>query len=166
MPTHALVNNGNADIIVAVYQHKIVLTDAQIKALPTTPIEIFSALGENKAVNIFAAVIRCDFSAGAYTNVDASYVDLSLQPANLPMLVKDPASSINLIPFETADIKNYLISGQFTVNGGYNLALPFSEGIFNNYPVSLWCTNEAGNFTGGNAANTLSVTVLYSIVDL
>jgi hypothetical protein len=149
-----------------VYSKKTVLTDAQIKALPTTPIEIVPAPGVNKALNVFCAVIRCDFTAGAYTNIDADYVDLGLLPANLPLIVKDPSASVNTIPFATADIKNYTLSGQFSISGGYTLALPYSESIFANSAATLWCTNGLGNFTGGNAANTMSVIVLYSIVDL
>jgi hypothetical protein len=162
MPT-----SGGGATEVTVYQLKTVLTDAQIKALPSTPIEVVPAPGVNKALNVFAAVIRCDFSAGAYTNIDPSYVDLALLPANLPIVVKDTSASIDLIPFALADIRNYTLSGQFSIStGGYVLALGYDDQTFNNKSAELWWTNELGNFTGGNTANTMSITVLYSIVDL
>jgi hypothetical protein len=174
MPTHVISadgvqadpNTGNVAIVQTVYSLKTILTDAQIKALPTTPVELVPAQGAEKGLFIHSAFFRSKFTGGAYTNIDASYCDLSLYPTYLPMFAKDIDASLNNIFFANPDTENFNLSGQFQFLNNYFLGAAVDESVFNNHNITLRCTNPAGNFTGGNAANTLEVTVFYSIVDL
>ena len=53
-----------------------VLTDAQIKALPTTPVTLLSAAGPNTFIKVIGVTYVTNTTAGAYTNLNATYVDL------------------------------------------------------------------------------------------
>ena len=57
---------------VAVKKASVTLTDAQIKALPTTPINILPAPGAGMLHMLHGALFVADFSAGAYTNIASS----------------------------------------------------------------------------------------------
>lgn len=146
----------------------VTLTDAQIKALPTTGIQLVAAPGANKINMVVSANWVLDLTS-SYTGVD----DAS------PQLVYDAG---------------FYISGAFNASvplgesaGQYfgQFQIPFiadGAGNFAGWPVTTYVgvtsgiTNKAirlfddfnspSNYTGGNAANTLKITVYYITVDL
>jgi len=145
----------------------VTLTDAQIKALPTTPVEIVAAPGANKLIFVIRNVIgKLNDSGGAYGNSDntaGSYVTLAYGSA-----YDDDAT------YNYPDVTSFINSLSSFGNDGIITLSPYSADTFQNIlPGAVnnglflhIGNNGLGNLTGGNAANTLKVTVYYVIVDL
>ena len=148
------------------------LTDAQIKALPTTLVDIVPAQGVGKMVVPVTAFIQSNFEAGVYTNI----VDASWQLTN--NATGDVSDTKLSAPLRAEAILNSQ-SSQL-----YFFAIPemrVGASSFAGYVVTSTSFTEPGNkplsigdgfsdsgspYTGGNAANTLKVTVYYVVVDL
>jgi hypothetical protein len=105
-----------------------------------------------------------DFSAGAYTNVSAAAWDF---------IMNQPASSI--YPAEGILLsEKYIITvpTEVTYNGvndfdGYIVgAWQVTPAEADNMPLILRDDWNGTDYTGGNSANTLKVTVYYVVVDL
>ncbi len=131
------------------------LTDAQIKALPTTPIELIPAPGPGKQNVAWLGFTHFD-SHGAYTNFDMG----------ISMSVGYKDSSNAMLSTSAPD----LLLGS---SSDYNLQLTpaFGSGdldaIVVDTPVQLKFNNGgSGNLTGGNAANVLTVKVYYGVIDV
>lgn len=159
MPTHVIaVDNtaadpvtGNVPVVQTVYSLKTILTDAQIKALPTTTIELVPAQ-EGKLFHVLGAFCLLDNQNGGYSNWDS-----------LPFRIFTGTDNqvLNAVadPIEDTDGPVWYIKFDNEI-GIYN-NVPIVQG-----PISLKLTNPSGDLTGGDPANTLAVTVFYSIVDL
>ena len=171
-PTANELETGSG--VVTIYRTTVTLTDAQIKALPTTKVEIIPAQ-TGKIIRLVSGFGVVTSTAGGYTNVTASTVagsaSLSLTYASGDnMLASNPTRLAGLI--NAAGVQGWLINpymdpvlfspadyiGDPSPGSITNSIL--SQGIF------LQAYNTAGNFTGGNAANSLTVTVWHGIVDV
>lgn len=155
------------------HQATVTLTNDQIKALPTTGIQIVAAPGANKMI-IPAVGIHVLNAPVAYTNVNADAAlhleyTSGLLASNIGAagdgIYLDAASATPLFGTFTTRLEDgYPVAstiGDVTGNGlssAVNNALRIKAS--NPYP-----TNVAGNFTGGNAANTLWVSVTYYVLD-
>jgi len=162
------------------------LTDAQVKALPTTPITLIAAQGAGIRPKVLGLTVVVRAGAGAYTNVDATYSDLHLDVAagdyiQYPILVNDStvsASYQQMTQFlaAAADSVHDVVPHQFTALGptGAWAGTPLyvfgtNNGSSGSTPTGLANSavrigadnNGSGNFTGGNAANTLKVFVYW-----
>jgi hypothetical protein len=148
----------------AMLTQSVVLTDAQIKALPTTPVEIVP-FAPGKMIIPFMTVLELNALAGAYGNVSAgianfisTYIgfdkahrlrnDTLFTGANQRFVILTPETHLDAIPPTTARIFQYAED-------------PASELT---QPLRLYCTNAAGAFNGGDAANTLTVTTYYQLL--
>lgn len=169
------------------YQSVVTLTDAQFKALPTTGITIVTPGRSGYRIRPFAASLVSRFSAGAYTNVNATYCDLRLEVGVeyvVYCLVNDSAASpalsqmtnftgaadkvidpttpevVGIPDSNAAGVACYILPNNNVVGGS-------SPTVWDNQPLVLKADNNgSGNFTGGNAANTLKVTTYYAIEKL
>lgn len=148
------------------------LTNAQILALPTTPITLISAPSAGTRIKPIGATFRSDFAAG-YTNIDATYAACAIywlgdfsQWAQTG-IVDDAAATLTrftdifgALGEETIDTIPYHDS--FT-NGW---VIPNAVGVSLSDGIALAVAmdnNGSGNLTGGNAANTLTITVYYVV---
>jgi len=134
-----------------------------VKALPTTYIELIPAPGVGKAIILSKAVLNWNISAGAYTNVNADSIILLgygdwLDTASV--LFQMPSTASNNIGILTPPLFN-----GFPATGYQDFS--FAPGIFtySNEALKIVADNPS-DFTNGNAANTLTVTVFYSIVNI
>lgn len=141
--------------IVPISSETVTLTDAQIKALPTTIPDVVPAQA-GKILRFLSAHLLWDSRAGAYTNLDNDLYMVFRYSAG--DTVSEAAFVGGLL--ETSD----KTSSDVTAKAAGNESLLAGT---ENRALQLHVNNAAsGNFTGGNAANTLKVTVLYTIIDL
>lgn len=153
-------------------QRTVTLTDAQIKALPTTPVQIVAAPGDGRVLIFHSAVLVSNWSdANKYTNIAGSgvrelavYYGAEFENASTknPSVLNAfffgvPATMARLKPYSPSDTDLMVMS---------LVHVDAAESMYNQ-PFNLYCYNGAsGNFTGGDAANTLKVTVFYTVFDL
>ena len=146
------------DTSVAVKSATVTLTDAQIKALPTTQVGIVAAPGAGKVLFPVQWLIVADTRAGAYTNLDAAISGPNLGwPSEPAQLFSAAASAVIL-----TTVANKISAWEnLADSGGDNL------GNLEDQPLVIGIGNGAsGNLTGGNAANSLQVTVFYLEVSI
>jgi hypothetical protein len=156
-------------VVQTVYSTSVTLTDAQIKALPTTPINILPAPGAGVLNHIHGALFVASFSAGAYTNLSANpffqvvwdaennYINATLFAGEEMFLAGNNIAYC--LPYMT-------VTGDAGQPGAaVRSSAEFGETI--NRTVDIGAGNVAeGDFTGGNVANTLKVTVYYSPITI
>jgi hypothetical protein len=163
--------------LAAIYQATVTLTDAQIKALPTTPITVVPAAGAATIMSPIGGMWTANFTAGAYTNIKAAAViaikcaDGARASAFLPndititgatadlatqLLGHAGRTFINLAPYFEADL-----SGSWGVLPSYNVG----SGINSALQVEI-DNSGSGNLTGGNSANLLRITLFYAVVPI
>ncbi len=154
------------------------LTDAQIKALPTTAITLVSAPGSGKSIVPLAGVLYTKTSSGAYTNINAA--------AEIQIRFSSTAEGLNYIANDAA-ITNGSATPVSVLLGGTTPRKAMLQPYIRTEDVDQWgpmsaieasadSTNVAlkiginnqgsGNLTGGNAANSATVTVFYFIADV
>ena len=159
---------GAGTVEVNVLKTTTTLTDAQVKALPTTSVTVVAASGAGSAILPLFVHLHCA-AAADYTNIDAGCVMELNNGAGFGTLDQALASSVSglLAPGDPADPLNAFVSTTqrqrgATVTAG--LANIYDSDI-DNKPLILRVTNgAAGNFTGGDAANVLTVTTYYVVV--
>ena len=146
------------------------LTDAQIKTLPSAAVDIVAAQGANKVIIPVSVFCVLNNSAGGYTNLGTTTtagwqlsgndsIDLS-SIAEVSTILANPGSyALNLL-IPKAKVGGATYTGEITcissaLSDRSNLALQL---------VDFW--TDGGNYTGGNAANTLKVYTYYAVVSL
>lgn len=133
---------------------EVTLTDAQIKALPTTPIQIVATPGAGKYIKYLGSALVLDVTAGIYTNLNTSSMNIRRVGQN-PLTVDFSGSYLE-------DNSNIWVYQDTSVNDD-GVPVPIAE--LENLAIEISSQNT-GNLTGGNAANTLKITVYYIVVDL
>ncbi len=145
--------------------HNVVtLTNAQIKALPTTPVEIVPTEGAGTIIVPLSVTYKANFAAGAYTNVD--------NVAALHVIYTgetDPEfgrgyffpSAGRWTHGDVGYIKRRDIPGQALASLGFALA------AFDDTALEVAIDNNGdGDLTGGHANNVLIIDTHYKVIDL
>jgi hypothetical protein len=141
----------------SVYQTITTLTNAQIKALPTTPVEVVASPGANKAIVAIRGLARLEWVAD-YTNVD---VGAEMQIDGLGPLT-DVAGLLALGHSSSAF---FVPTARSTAVGTFIAAESgWADEDYIDRPFVLAAVNT-GDFTGGNAGNSLKVSMLYTVID-
>lgn len=157
-----------------VRQAAVTLTNAQIKALPTTPIAIIAAPGSGFAVRVLVATVKSDTAAGAYTNFDATVCRLRLAYNTsgievAPILADNASAGLTSL----SDFLGVTGTRIWQANGVGYLDYDATEGLVayshtvadedNRAVVLNLYNNSSGDLTGGHADNTLTVRVTYLV---
>lgn len=151
----------------------VTLTDAQIKALPGTIVEVVPAPGAGKVLILVDAFLRVDCSGGIYSNRTGGADIFS--------------DSIHFVyGNDDADASQYVVASGFLGYAGVSIAalgrplqvdesagwhgrippsVAFAASVYENKAINLIAYNDAGDFTGGHVDNTIEATVNYRIVD-
>jgi hypothetical protein len=166
MPLH-VVNTLTSDPQLQIFQRQTILTDAEIKALPTTPIVLVPAPGVGKAIHApvvsgFGSCILRFSRTADYTNLDTSAK---------PTFKIGVGDNGDTEYGSNGDMALLITTGGWVLTN-YDLFGLQSGPLLNladweNQPLYFSLYNAAlGNLTGGHVDNSLSVTVTYSIVDV
>jgi hypothetical protein len=143
------------------HQATVTLTDAQIKALPTTgEVQIVAAPAAGLMIYPAAVVVRCDTLLDGYSNIDnfaEFYIGVGTARTLFPILGGSEIGDL-LGAFDDV-FAPFVMATQPDI--GMHAVADYTA-----HALKLIVTNNAaGNFTGGNAANTLRVSVTYYILD-
>jgi hypothetical protein len=164
---HAISDNTLGDTVVAVYQRKTILTDAQIKTLPTEYIEVVPPPGAGKLLSLSHVMI----------------VGKNIEPYDNSGFSVGGAIIVYGIGWEadaSAEIPTF--SSMLLTNGNSVLTSPAIAGVLDSSvqgfgPTPLGDKANKGLFiagftdanapyTGGDPGNTMEITVFYSIIDI
>jgi hypothetical protein len=157
------------------FKRIVTLTDAQIKALPTTSITIIPAAGAGLLIQPSMAILLINATAAAYTNLNAA-AWISMQVGTVDMLgylVNDTTitngSTTSLSTFFGASNHHATLMPGTVRTEGVNewgsVSAVFDPTAFVNTDLKLKFDNGvSGNLTGGDAANKLRVFVWYDLL--
>lgn len=145
----------------------VTLTDAQIKTLPTASVELVAAIAGKVIVPVIATW-RLDASAGAYTaDADSSW---QLQMDAFPNAVAISSIAAIRSKLQSTNPSFGVFSPQTATDTPFGtVGVGFDDALtgFENKPLTIGdYYTGVGNYTGGNSANTLKVTVWYVEVDV
>lgn len=154
------------------------LTDSEIKALPTTGIDVVPAPGSGFRVKPLGVSLQINNSGGDYTNINATYAALYIMssPGNHHLatpLWEDPAYGLSQITDllagsngrKYADLAVPFVlthDGATFADGTYISTQPTTAGtseVDNDAIAIVGDNNGSGNWTGGNGANVLRVSI-------
>jgi hypothetical protein len=165
--------SSDGSSVVTVFSKSITLTNAQIKTLPTVPQVIvpatevlnYSGLPTRLPLPLFFSV-TLNSLAGAYTNVGAAayYVLAIGSDWSLDGLQADQNLMINL----ASAVRGIGAANSFheVLNSGFIAPLTMTNGSLQDNALAIALSTDNGNLTGGNVANSMKVTVLYTIIDV
>ena len=169
---------GERTVNAVIRSVRLILTNAQIKALQGTPIDIIPAPGVGFWLRLISVDYSSDFSAGAYTNIDPTYSDFRIgynvgvyaggymadDPLSTPPLTQITdffgSNSQKIVPGVPYS-EGY--TGSVPGTGSYIIAVPNLRTSFENLPLQVCAFNSTGDLTGGNVANTLTIDLQYCI---
>jgi hypothetical protein len=182
--SQGITQNQLAEDVVTVFKKAVTLTNAQVLALPTTPVEIIPALAGQIILPINATLVL-NSAAGLYGNValtdDGGITALypllgspvfGVVPSDLMAsgLTGGPISlwltPVNNSAFEAGDadvLKDVVSAGraESSTSAANFVGQPFRL-VVDNYSADY--ETDRGNFTGGHPANSLTITVEYMII--
>lgn len=144
----------------------VTLTDAQVKALPSTPVEIVPAPGANKMIALLYSIWEFATTV-AYTNIQAgcqAWLQYSSGGTIATIIHSEGATAL----FGTFGKTAIMPAAAFpnTVDGVNNPQIDATSN-FNNTSIQIKALNGAAvDFTGGNAGNQVKVTAVFLILDV
>jgi len=161
--------NGNiVESAAAIQSATVVLTDAETRALVSTGFAILPTAGANKMLQVIS--VNLNFARTAdYTNIDANAV--------LRLFYFNSGANATTALWESDGAVSSLLAGgankiatltPYGRNTGTDWAgVVDTKANFNNDPIWLFLQNgAAGDLTGGDAANTLTVAIQFTVIPI
>lgn len=169
LDTEGALLSGAASTDAGLLARTVVLTDNDIQNLPSTPFTLVPAPGAAFYLQFVMAIAKSSFITGYTVNNDA-FMEIDLVEAESNYLINNTTTT----PVRT-DLDTFLSTGSrrvlfvpqtLTVDPASdewgNIGYPRSVGA--NTALTLFGDNSGtGDYTGGNAANTLTVTTYYVV---
>lgn len=158
----------------------VTLTNAQIKALPTTGITIVTAPSSGLRVKPLAATLKAVI-VGAYTNINTTSAALTIEVNSDTWLTVGVINDSTTTPHLTMVTDLLAATGTWVMDLPTPLALvpvtttkgwvipqiAVGSTAFDGVAATLMFDNNgSGNLTGGNASNSLTVTFYYALESL
>ncbi len=150
----------------------VTLTDAQIKALPTTPITIVAATGAGRLIQPMFAYLWAKTASGAYTNINSGgfltvrvngFGGMGFVPNDASIAAGSKTRLSDFLGTTTPQmtpLAAYFDTEGVDGWGPVGVVQPSTAGV--NQPLEITIDNGgSGNLTGGNAANSLIAMVTY-----
>ena len=166
--------NSAAVTEVAVFVQSRTLTDEEIKALPSTAIAIVPAQGAGTVIQPLSAGYILNTSAGAYVaSADASWTLVWIPAAGQSRYASTTQPIQSPLQSATESYGGWATPSIGVINGGNFDGLiqndqgsnPLAE--YANLPLGIKDDYMGvADYTGGNAANSLKVIVLYTVIDV
>jgi hypothetical protein len=145
------------------------LTDAQIKALPTTPITLVAAPGAGMMLYPVMAFIDVKTTSGAYTNIsDGAALTIEIGGYGNGQTIADDASLglsalTDLIGVASRRFQPLGPAYEDILAAYGTLTYSAPTASVENGAAALRMYNTGGNLTGGHASNSMRVTLLYLV---
>jgi hypothetical protein len=150
-----------------IYSASVTLTDAQIKALPTTGIAIVPAQGANTICVPVSYKVFIDNSAGAYTNCADANWDLYSDDVAAAVASDSLTAAWPLgIPLAAASTYGYTFPCQGALYPGSGTFAGQSFGLSTvliNKGIVIKDKWNGSDYTGGNATNTAKIIIHYTV---
>lgn len=167
-----LAATGGGGAEVTIYSRTVTLINAQVKALPTTAVEIVPAPSASQIIAPIAAWLYVDWTAD-YTNIgDEARIGLGYTGTLSSALSEfSGGQASNLLADGASHVAFTGTRGKYPGFGGVTLGV----GQFVDEPgivgagIEIYAANAGsatGNFTGGDPGTSITVTVWHGLVDL
>lgn len=143
----------------------VVLTDAQVKALPTTPVEVVSTPGAGKFLVPVSAVVYFHWTTN-YGNINSNAA-LNISYNNgysllTALFENSGSSSVSNLLNDDEDYMAFFSQRSEIANGINQAFYIWPGGVVNkNLTIGLY-NGLSGNLTGGSSGNTVKVVVYYT----
>lgn len=148
-----------------VRRRTVTLTNAQIKALPSTPIECIAAEGENTIIDFLDSRWLLNATGGAYTGIG---VTSSLEFRLDIWGQCNPFNEVDQGAFADASKIHLLRVPPPTSNasGGQGIWYGDLPDVVNVPLLLHWNNDGATDLTGGDDANSLVIVIYYTILNV
>lgn len=164
----ALASERSTPVAATVYSEVVTLTDAQIKSLPSSPVEILPSPGADKMILPVSVVVKFE-NSGNYTDIapTATLAIVHYGYGLLASLSEGYNSGVSNLLANDADMFSVLnpqssISPTMGMRADYNYPEYFAD-----QGLTLILYNGFnGDLEGGDSTNALTITVYYVIIDL
>ena len=154
-----IISGGGGGGASVVKKATVTLTDAQIKALPTTAVTLVAAPGMGFAVWPLHAMLVANFPDGGYTSGGADYFTIGTSVDGAEEM---GATTYTITDGTLAPLLNTISSA---ASLGYTPLVTQARSQLENAALTI-SASAGGNFGGGGSHNSMLVVVLYMIVTL